>query len=134
MILSIIAAVTPAPAGAGAILTQYIPYQVVGLGVVMVALGVLYATCAIVGTLFRRAAADKPVTTMAPAATPVVAGLPSAEKTDPKVVAAIAAAITVTLEGPCRIIEIQAAGHPVGMMSAWAIEGRFQHFSSHKVR
>jgi hypothetical protein len=56
------------------------------------------------------------------------------ETTDPRVIAVIAAAITVTLEQPCRIIDIHEAGHSVGMSSAWAIEGRFQHFSSHKIR
>lgn len=128
------ATVTLAPEGAGAILTHYVPYQLVGLGVVMVALGVLYGTCAFVGAIFRRAATANPVATSALAATPVVPGPPQAEGADPQVVAAIAAAITVALGQPCRMIDVQPAGHPVGMMSAWAIEGRFQHFSSHKVR
>jgi Na+-transporting methylmalonyl-CoA/oxaloacetate decarboxylase gamma subunit len=134
MMTSILATVAAVPEGGGAILTQYVPYQIVGLGVVMVALGVLYATCALVGGIFRRVAAHKPAAAVLPTATTSAESAPEEEATDPRVIAAIAAAITVTLEQPCRIIEIHEAGHSVGMSSAWAIEGRFQHFSSHKIR
>jgi Na+-transporting methylmalonyl-CoA/oxaloacetate decarboxylase gamma subunit len=130
----LLATVAAVPEGGGAVLTQYVPYQIVGLGVVMVALGVLYATCALVGGIFRRVATSKPAVAISPAATPAALPSPEREVTDPRVIAAIAAAITVVLERPYRIVEIQAAGHAVGMTSAWAIEGRFQHFSSHKVR
>lgn len=121
-------------------LQKYLPYQAVGLLVVLLALAVLSGICAFIGARFgawarRQAEAKAAVAAAETTATPAAAVAPlEGEATDPRVVAAIAAAITVALARPYRIIEISAAGHPVGMTSAWAIEGRFQHFSSHKVR
>lgn len=123
---------TSAASAGGGILTHYVPYQILGLGVVLFALGVLFGVCAFVGAIFRRRVANVPAPAPAIAA-PVVADV-EIEAIDPKVVAAIAAAITVVLDQPYRIVDIHAAGHSVGMTSAWAIEGRFQHFSSHKLR
>lgn len=140
VIAAIAATDANAPAGALALVQKYLPYQVVGLLVVLLTLAGLSGICAFIGARFdawarRQAGARAPgaagKTTPAPAVAPVpLAG----ETTDPRVVAAIAAAITVALAQPNRIIEISAAGHPVSGTSAWAIEGRFQHFSSHKIR
>lgn len=144
MMTVFLAAATNESAGVGAILEKYLPYQGMGLLVVLITLSVLSGICAFIGALFgartrRQAEAKAAAATSAaaPAAAPAALSPPAPveeEVTDPRTVAAIAAAIAVTLARPYRIIEIQAAGHPVGMTSAWAIEGRFQHFSSHKVR
>lgn len=134
MFATIIAAVTADPQGALPLLQKYLPFQGLGLLVVLITLAVLSATCAFVGALFRRAGANKPSSAAAPVVAPAVASAPEVEATDPRVIAAIAAAITVSIDQPYRIIDIQPAGHAVGMSSAWAIEGRFQHFSSHKIR
>lgn len=64
------------------------------------------------------------------APTPVPAGAAPAAP-EPHLLAVIAAAVAATLQQPCRIIEIQPVG---GFSNPWVIEGRFEHFSSHKVR
>jgi len=137
MFAVLIATVTSAPPGAAEILQRYLPFQVLGLLVVVFALTLLCVTCLVIGSWFgrtkTRAAAPAPEAS-APATLPLALLPPPEEKTDPRILAAIAAAITVTLDQPYRIIDIHEAGHTVGMTSAWAIEGRFQLFSSHKVR
>lgn len=143
----LIAAVANTSTSVGEVFTKYLGYQAVGMMVVLIALTVLYGVCAFVGTFFAKqrerqkeiaAAAAAVATTAIPAPVAPSAPQPTApaevEATDPRVVAAIAAAISVVLARPYRIIEIQTAGHSTGMTSPWAIEGRFQHFSSHKVR
>ncbi len=51
-----------------------------------------------------------------------------------EVVALIAAAVAVVLGQPHRLVEVHRAAPTVAWVNAWAIEGRFQHYSSHKVR
>ena len=139
----LIAAVANTSTSVGEVFTKYLGYQAVGMMVVLIALTVLYGVCAFVGTFFakqrerqKEIAAAATTTTPLPVAppTPQPTAPAEVEATDPRVVAAIAAAISVVLARPYRIIEIQTAGHSTGMTSPWAIEGRFQHFSSHKVR
>ena len=48
--------------------------------------------------------------------------------------ALIAAAVAVVLGRPHRVLDVKPAGLPVSWVNAWAIEGRFQHYSSHNVR
>lgn len=48
--------------------------------------------------------------------------------------ALIAAAVAVVLGRPHRVLDVKPAGLPVSWVNAWAIEGRFQLYSSHKVR
>lgn len=52
----------------------------------------------------------------------------------PETLALIAAALAVVLGRPHRVLGIQKASPSVTWVNAWAIEGRFQHYSSHKVR
>jgi len=135
MIIPLIAAVTAEPQGAGAILQKFLPFQALGLLVVLITLALLCGMCLLVGAWFGRKTAGIPAAPAAEVAPgPVPPPVIPEEKSDPRIVAAIAAAISVTLDQPYRIVDIHAAGHAVGMTSAWAIEGRFQHFSSHKVR
>lgn len=48
--------------------------------------------------------------------------------------ALIAAAVAVVLGRPHRVLDVKKAAPAVTWVNAWAIEGRFQHYSSHKVR
>ena len=52
----------------------------------------------------------------------------------PEIVAAIAAAISVVLSGPYRLVSVQKIAVPVSAQSAWTAEGRTQIFRSHKLR
>jgi hypothetical protein len=51
-----------------------------------------------------------------------------------EVLAMIAAAVAVVLRRPHRVVAIEPAVPTVSWVNAWSIEGRFQHYSSHKVR
>lgn len=53
---------------------------------------------------------------------------------DAETLALIAAAVSVVVGRPHRMLDVQKAGVAVAWVNAWAIEGRFQHYSSHKVR
>ncbi len=54
---------------------------------------------------------------------------------EPEVLALIAAAVSVVLQGAAhRVLDIRGTAPTVTWVNAWAIEGRFQHYSSHKVR
>lgn len=48
--------------------------------------------------------------------------------------ALIAAAVAAVLDRPHRVLGVRKASQPVVWVNAWAMEGRFQHYSSHKVR
>lgn len=51
-----------------------------------------------------------------------------------KRLALIAAAVSVVLGRAHRVLDVQKASVSVAWVNAWAMEGRFQHYSSHKVR
>ena len=48
--------------------------------------------------------------------------------------ALIAAAVATVVGRPHRVLGVEKAPVAVAWVNAWAIEGRFQHYSSHKVR
>lgn len=153
MWITFIATVTE-PTGAVALLQPPPPFQAAGLGIELIGLGLFCGICAFFGAWFGRAPATRrsapsaaeavapsvtSVTPAAPAVTPAVpSGVAPGVTPDSLITAVIAAAIAATLDQPYRIMEIhtagQAAGHASGMTSPWAMEGRFQHFSSHKLR
>jgi hypothetical protein len=54
--------------------------------------------------------------------------------TESELLAIIAAAVAVVLQRPHRVVSVKPAGPVVTWVNAWAMEGRFQHYSSHKVR
>ncbi len=109
-------------------LGESIPYQLTGLAVVFIALGLIWAALEVMGLYFKRRApapAVAPVSAAPAAPAPVVpAGLP------PELVAVIAATVQVSLEGPYRIQAIV----PVNPGQDWAHEGRRQIFASHQIR
>lgn len=53
---------------------------------------------------------------------------------DGETLALIAAAVSVVLGRAHRVLDVQKASVSVAWVNAWAMEGRFQHYSSHKVR
>ncbi len=53
---------------------------------------------------------------------------------DRETLALIAAAVSVVLGRPYRVVDIQKTSVAVAWVNAWAMEGRSQHYSSHKVR
>jgi Na+-transporting methylmalonyl-CoA/oxaloacetate decarboxylase gamma subunit len=118
-----LAASMPPPQGIEDILTRFLPYQALGFLVVLVALSALFGLCAFAGWCFAVSSRRT-----APASSPVA-------ENDPRIVAAIAAAVSVALKHHNHhIVDIAPAAKLTPMTSAWAIEGRFQHFSSHKFR
>ena len=131
MIVPIVATLAPASNGTMELLRFYVPYQIGGFLVVIFTLAVLYGICAFTGSLFIRLA------TRVPQAEPLSKPAPTTAKeeaNDPLLIAVISAAVAVTLEQSHRIVALSAAAQPPPPTSAWAIEGRFQHFSSHKFR
>lgn len=63
-----------------------------------------------------------------PAATVTVAPTP------PEIVAVIAAAVSVVLDKPHRLISVEHAGMPPPTVNLWALAGRLEQFVSHKIR
>ncbi len=53
---------------------------------------------------------------------------------DGEMMAVIAAAVAVTVGRPHRVLDVQKSSASNAWANAWAIEGRFHHYSSHKVR
>jgi hypothetical protein len=53
----------------------------------------------------------------------------------PEIAAVIAAAVSVVIELPCRLVSVRQVTVPVvPHLNVWAVEGRTQIFMSHKVR
>jgi hypothetical protein len=52
-----------------------------------------------------------------------------------ELLALIAAAVAVVVGRPHRVLDVRSSTPPAVMwVNAWTMEGRFQHYSSHKVR
>jgi Na+-transporting methylmalonyl-CoA/oxaloacetate decarboxylase gamma subunit len=134
--MHLLASATPPPQGFEDILSRFLPYQALGLALVLFALTALFWICALAGWFFgSRARTTPPTDSKAPAPAAQPPAPPPAPAEDPRLLAAIAAAVAVALENHAHnIVEIAPAANLAPMTSAWAIEGRFQHFSSHKFR
>lgn len=102
-------------------------FQMTGLLVVFTALGLIWLCLTSVGYYFKKAA---PAKDKAPVLGSSVAPALASNEVSPEVVAVIAAAVQVTLEGTYRIQAIV----PVRSGQDWAHEGRRRIFSSHQVR
>jgi hypothetical protein len=139
----------PANPTAQEVLTRHLPFQLVGLALVLVTLYVLYLVCRGVAVWFKdtptRPALPEPTTRTAPqpSGLPVAAALAAVaaaraggartQSIPAEVVAVITAAVAASVGRKHRILEVEKAGGDQ-WLSAWAIEGRFQHFRSHKLR
>ena len=51
-----------------------------------------------------------------------------------ELLAVISAAVAMVLHRPYRIVDVHRAPPVVTWVNAWAIEGRFAHYSSHRIR
>ena len=114
-------------------LGESLPYQLTGLAVVFIALGLIWVALEAMGLYFkRRAPAPTPVAAPAPVPAPAAAAPAPAAPTGipPELLAVIAATVQVSLEGPYRIQAIV----PVNPGQDWAHEGRRQIFASHQIR
>jgi hypothetical protein len=78
-------------------------------------------------------AAPTPPVAIAPVATAPKAP-PAAESPGPETLAVIAAAIAVVLDRSHRVVSVQPAAADAPAMNVWALEGRVEHFLSHKIR
>ena len=104
-----------------------IVFQINGLIVVFIALGLIWGMLEIMGFVFRRI-------NRSPAPRPVPPAAPAAARTDeitPELVAAIAAAVQLVLGGAPHRIEAIIPHDPA---LDWAQEGRRQIFASHRHR
>ena len=144
-------------------MTECLQYQVVGLITVIATLAVLWLICELAGLVFRttripearspgggdvfddesaQPAVDAAIVaavheTLGPghrilSAAPVVATPAGANEDAIAVGAAIVAAVHVALGPGHRVASVRLAHDSSG--SAWAVEGRREHFQSHKVR
>ncbi len=63
---------------------------------------------------------------------------PSKSKIDGEILAVIAAAVTLSLKRPHKILSVEETSLqlevPMFVLNPWSMEGRFHHFGSHKVR
>lgn len=110
-------------------------FQLTGLVVVFIALGLIWMLLEIVGSFFKRKAARESRSPVAAAPAPAPTGAPAAaheaEKLAPEIAAVIAAAVHVYLDSSHRIAAIV----PLDTHSIdWAREGRRQIHSARKVR
>ncbi len=119
----------------------------VGFFVVMSVLTALWAICSCIGLVFKsvenrhgrekppaasKGPRDNPNIAAIPGATPVLTEPKGAEGLPPHHLAAITAAVAVSLgRQPHRIVTVSAPAHS---NEAWAQEGRMEQFSSHRVR
>ncbi len=111
-------------------------FQVVGFLVVMVSLGLIALMLGFMGYCFKKSGSRKRQATVA--ATLPEKPLPPVQEDDPELVAVIAAAVGSVINGSHRIVSIRPVdtGGVSGelYLQAWSMEGRRQHFASHKIR
>jgi hypothetical protein len=77
--------------------------------------------------------APAPPVVVAPVAPPPKTS-PAPETIAPEMLAVIAAAITVVLGRPHRVVSVQQAAAHTPEANVWALEGRVEQFMSHRVR
>lgn len=114
-------------------LFETISYQVTGIIVVFIALGLIWGLLELIGTSFRsgpRATIASDAMVQQRAAPAAVVAAESADGLTPEIVAAIAAAVHVTCGAGARVQAIV----PVAGSHDWAQEGRRQIFASHQIR
>jgi Na+-transporting methylmalonyl-CoA/oxaloacetate decarboxylase gamma subunit len=121
-------------------LGEVIAFQINGLVVVLIALGLIWGLMELLGAFFRRSAAKAAAATPravapAPTATPPAAASPAPPTAAPGEIphtdlVLIAAAIHATLGPRARVIALS----PRPEAHVWATEGRRAIFATHKVR
>lgn len=81
----------------------------------------------------NKPAASAPPVVLVPSPAPLK-NLPAAEIMSPEILAVIAAAIAVVIGRPHQVISVQQGSACTPEVNVWALEGRMEHFMSHKVR
>jgi Na+-transporting methylmalonyl-CoA/oxaloacetate decarboxylase gamma subunit len=110
-------------------------FQTVGFAIVLVALGLLALVLGLIGWFFKKREAQKAVSAAAISQkSPVL----SKEEDPHELLAVIAAAVYSAIGESHRIVSIRPVinGKIIGelYLQAWSMEGRRQHFASHKIR
>ena len=117
-------------------LGESLVYQINGLVVVFIALGLIWAMMEIMGAIFRRVADHQAAraaavpTVAAPEPAAPAPATAAADGVDPATYAAIVAAVHCTLGQGHRIVGVTS----VIDTRDWSREGRRDHFFSHRVR
>ncbi len=111
-------------------------FQTVGFAIVLVALGLLALVLGLTGWLFKKREAQKAASA---ARTAPGKSLALRQAEDPhELLAVITAAVYSTVGESHRIVSIRPVtnGKIIGelYLQAWSMEGRRQHFASHKIR
>ena len=130
---------TLAVLGARPSLLENILFIVAGFAFVLIVLAILSIVTSVIGALCTRLIKDPKLeqktkaraqsSQPTPAATKQVAGIKADEDIPEHIIALIATATHIALEGrPQRIVSIRGSGQ------GWAQEGRREIFSSHRVR
>jgi Na+-transporting methylmalonyl-CoA/oxaloacetate decarboxylase gamma subunit len=98
-----------------------------GFGLVLSILALLWMISAVIGRVYTASHQPKtvPVAAAPAAAAAPVAGIP------PGHLAVISAAVAMMTDGRGRVVSVRLPAHQA---TAWAQEGRIEHFSSHRVR
>lgn len=114
-------------------------FQLVGIVIVFIALGLIWVAMSVSGMIFRRLpiVVKEKGRDASPKETPKAAVSGTGDgAASPEIVAVIAAAVHVAVQQPHRILSIQVTGehgdHPV--LQPWSVEGRRQIFLSHRIR
>ncbi len=113
-------------------LQEELPFLLLGFGLVMVVLLLLWGICALNGLIFSAWADRAKLAVPVPPAGGPAPGLAAATAqmiTAPEI-AVIAAAVEAVLAQPHRVVTISTTSD----VQAWSVEGRRQHFGSHQVR
>lgn len=119
-------------------LGESLVYQINGLVVVFIALGLIWAMMEIMGAIFRRVAGHQAARAVAvptvaapePTAPAPATAAAAVDGVDPATYAAIVAAVHCTLGQGHRIVGVTS----VIDTRDWSREGRRDHFFSHRVR
>lgn len=110
-------------------------FQSIGFLIVFAALALLALILSAMGWFFKRSGAGTPATG---AGLTFTKSWESTQEDPHELVAVITAAVYATIEESHRIVSIHPVvdGKVMGelYLQAWSVEGRRQHFASHKVR
>jgi Na+-transporting methylmalonyl-CoA/oxaloacetate decarboxylase gamma subunit len=102
-----------------------------GFGLVLSILALLWLVSAVIGRIFTAASTHKAPATAAHAPSSAAPAAPLAPGVPPQHLAAISAAVAMMTDGRGRVVAVHLPAHRA---TAWAQEGRIEHFSSHRVR
>jgi hypothetical protein len=100
---------------------------------IQVAITLIIVACYHLWVSRNKQPASAPPVLVAPIPAPLKSS-PAAEKVPPEVIAVIAAAIAVVIGRPHRVLSVQQGLASTPEVNVWALEGRMEHFMSHKVR